>query len=111
MAKCNGCGNEAATRVRSFFFEGKLVDICDVCSEVKAKAVPDVWYGYGSGTHTEENIAYPKGHPSEGQPIPFSDKRSKAEAMRIAGVREAGDKKHGMRNESHIHFKKKTYFI
>lgn len=70
---------------------------------------PDVWYGYGSGVHSEENIAYPKGHPNEGQPIPFHDKRSKAAAMKIAGVREAGDRIHGARNEDMVPKNRKTY--
>lgn len=70
---------------------------------------PDVWYGYGSGVHSEENIAYPKGHPNEGQPIPFHDKRSKAAAMKIAGVREAGDRVHGSRDESMVPRNRKTY--
>lgn len=73
-------------------------------------AVPDVWYGYGSGEHTEENIAYPKGHPKEGQPIPFHDKQSKRAAMREAGVREAGDRIHGARNEDMVPKNRKKYF-
>lgn len=68
-------------------------------------SVPDVYYGYGSGVQTEENIADPK----TGKPIPFYDRTSKAAAMKMAGVQEAGDRVHGMRNESHLH--RKTYFV
>lgn len=68
---------------------------CTFCSGRTPSTSPDVSYPYGSGTHTEDNIRYPNGHPKGGQCIPFSDKRSKKEAMRIAGVREAGDRIHG----------------
>jgi len=53
-----------------------------------------VWYGYGSGTHTDENIC----DPASGQPIPFSSRQGKWEAMQKAGVREVGDKVHGSRS-------------
>jgi hypothetical protein len=51
----------------------------------------------------EENIADPK----TGKPIPFYDKQSKAAAMRQAQVQEAGDRKHGARNDE---TKRRTYF-
>ena len=66
---------------------------CSDCWNGKCPGVPDVWYGYGSGTHVEENIA----DPATGQPIPFSSKQGKWEAMKKAGVVEAGDKVHGAR--------------
>lgn len=77
---------------------------CKECRHGKA-SVPDVWYGYGSGTHTEENIADPK----TGEPIPFYDKQSKAAAMKMAGVREAGDRVHGCRIDDMTPQKRKTY--
>ena len=77
---------------------------CRACHTGTNTCVPDVWYGYGSGIHTEENIC----DPQTGKPIPFYDKQSKAAAMKIAGVREAGDRKHGMRNEDSL--KRRTYF-
>lgn len=85
--------------------DGKTLRIyCKQCvSNVGGTAIPDVWYGYGSGIHTEENIADPK----TGKPIPFYDKRSKAAAMKQAEVQEAGDRVHGARNEEGL--KKRTY--
>jgi hypothetical protein len=77
--------------------------IAETTATEKPRRVPDAWYGYGSGVHSEENIADPK----TGQPIPFYDKHSKAAAMKMAGVREVGDKIHGSRNETG---KRKTYF-
>jgi hypothetical protein len=68
--------------------------LCDCCHNGTSASKPDVWYGYGSGTHTEENICDPK----TGNPIPFSSPRGKLEAMRKAGVVEAGDKFHGARS-------------
>jgi len=97
--ECRGCKNTQAIRVKTVYkFEG-IEETCDSC---KPKSfgdtfLPDVWYGYGSGEHSEENIAYPRGHEKEGQPIPFSSKRGKAEAMKLAGIKEAGDKIHGSR--------------
>ncbi len=83
---------------------------CSGCVSGATSASPDVYYGYGSGTHSEENIAYPNGHPQAGQPIPFSSKREKAMAMKIAGVREAGDKVKGMRRDDMVKENRKKYF-
>lgn len=77
---------------------------CKDCLSGVTVGLPDVYYGYGSGIQTEENIADPK----TGKPIPFYDKQSKKAAMEIAQVREAGDRVHGARNEDNLH--KKTYF-
>ncbi len=77
---------------------------------VRGGGLPDVYYGYGSGVHSEENIAYPHGHEKDGQPIPFWDKASKRDAMRLAGVKEAGDRVHGSRNEDMVPGKRKKYF-
>lgn len=55
--------------------------------------VHDVWYGYGSGTHIEENIC----DPDTGKPIPFSSKNEKWAAMQKAKVAEVGDRVHGAR--------------
>lgn len=65
--------------------------------------IHDVYIGKGSGVQYEENIADPK----TGDPIPFYDKPSKLAAMKQAGVREAGDRIHGARNEEYL--KRKTY--
>lgn len=101
--ECRGCGNKEAVRTKTTYSTSEIKETCDKCSPAKLGGyLIDVWYGYGSGEHSEENIAYPKGHPKEGSPIPFYDKRSKLEAMKIAGVIEAGDKIHGTRNESHL---------
>lgn len=78
--------------------------LCRDCHKGRG-AVPDVYYGYGSGTHTEENIADPK----TGEPIPFWDKASKRDAMRRAGVIEAGDRVHGARNEDMVPKNRKKY--
>jgi hypothetical protein len=71
----------------------KFEKTCVSCFDGKQPMIRDVYYGYGSGTHTEENIC----DPQTGQPIPFSSKEGKWEAMQKAGVREVGDKVHGAR--------------
>lgn len=105
MFRCGQCGLERQDDdflMAKVMTEG-LLKFCRMCVSNKA-SIPDVWYGYGSGVHSEENIADPK----TGQPIPFWDKKSKAEAMKKAGVRESGDKVHGARLDSHT---RRKYFI
>lgn len=108
--KCKGC--DATTDLVYFCIpiKGTPYALCHGCKGAGFTAIPDVWYGYGSGEHSEENIAYPNGHPQAGQPIPFHDKRSKAMAMKIAGVREAGDRIRGVRNEDMVPQNRKKYF-
>lgn len=108
MFNCGACGQEREDGDFSVakIANDKFVKFCKSCSSGSG-GTPDVWYGYGSGEHTEENIAYPKGHPLSGQPIPFHDKRSKLAAMRQAGVRECGDRVHGSRPD---HTKRRTFF-
>lgn len=103
---CCVCNSE-----QTVFFKAELdrvVAWCRECSKRPYSATVDVAYPYGSGTHTEENIAYPSGHEKQGEPIPFSSKRGKLEAMKIAGVRESGDRIHGAINSQKP---KKTYFV
>lgn len=73
--------------------DGKFEKYCTDCVSGTLKTKPDVWYGYGSGTHTEENIC----DPQTGKPIPFSSPEQKKAAMKMAGVVEAGDTFHGAR--------------
>lgn len=111
MEHCSGCNKsfEEVSLVKCVISGNGFYKYCNKCSQPSGASIPDVWYGYGSGEHSEENIAYPKGHPRQGQPIPFFDKRSKKAAMEQAGIREAGDRKHGARNESNAG--KKKYFL
>lgn len=93
--RCRQYIDEQEVRLRRIVTNdsGKWEKYCDRCVS-GVTGIPDVWYGYGSGTHTEENICDPK----SGQPIPFSSKREKQEAMRRAGVVEVGDRVHGSRS-------------
>ncbi len=106
---CIRCSAEIKSGAMRVISDGlNSVYECAKCMP-RVGAVPDVWYGYGSGVHSEENIAYPNGHPNAGEPIPFHDKASKRDAMRIAGVREAGDRVRGVRNEDMVPRNRKTY--
>lgn len=98
LDKCASCSTSDGLVFWSVSPAGETFALCRSCRKAPMSAIPDVAYPYGSGTHTEENIAYPNGHPRAGQPIPFWSKKSKAEAMKLAGVREAGDRKHGALN-------------
>lgn len=105
--KCRGCKNEHAYRITTFMVDGELNDRCDRCGDTSSGPLnPDVYYGYGSGTHIEENIA----DPATGKPIPFSSKREKWEAMKKAGVIEAGDRVKGYRREDMVPQNRKKYF-
>lgn len=106
---CAGCNTNDRTTFKFWKItaKGDTLVWCRTCFTGKSVAIPDVYYGYGSGEHVEENIAYPNGHPKSGQPIPFHDKASKKLAMDIAGVREAGDAVHGARKS---YGQRKTFF-
>jgi hypothetical protein len=106
---CSHCDKELSETIKLVVVKKEVAKPTQV-QIVKGGGTPDVWYGYGSGTHSEENIAYPKGHEKAGEPIPFWDKASKRDAMRLAGVKEAGDRIHGSRNEDMTPGKRKTYF-
>lgn len=85
--------------------QGNYSRVCSFCASGNP-TLPDVYIGKTSGAVMyEENIADPK----TGQPIPFYDKVSKKAAMKLAGVREAGDRINGARNEDLLHRKK--YFV
>lgn len=102
---CSHCDHEVAEKIKLEVVKREKPETSEI-KMVKGSGTPDVWYGYGSGIHTEENIADPK----TGEPIPFWDKRSKLAAMRKAGVKEAGDRVHGARNEEMLPQKRKKYF-
>lgn len=94
-AGCNRFIDEDKIRLRRIVTSdtGRFDKYCSDC--VKGiTGVKDVWYGYGSGTHIEENIC----DPATGNPIPFSSKSEKYAAMQKAGVVEAGDRIHGSRS-------------
>jgi len=109
--KCNGCGSNTAAWARMGFSEGKMYEVCDVCSNVAAPWNPDVAMSYPDQYKDGHVIRDPNLCDKKGQPIPFSSKREKAIIMKQLGVRQAlsAEKVHGARNESHLH--RKRYFF
>lgn len=112
-SNCSGCGREFGTGEGQVSWtkailhnDGSSTVFCRGCYSTP-RGVPDVFIGNGNGVMYEENIADPK----TGKPIPFYDKRSKLAAMKQAGVREAGDRKHGMRNEEMWKYRRKHDLI
>lgn len=94
---CESCKryiDEDAVKLRRIVTNdsGKFQKFCKDCVNGTTH-IKDVWYGYGSGEHVEENIC----SPQTGKPIPFSSKRGKWEAMQKAGIHEVGDRIHGAR--------------
>jgi len=116
---CPTCASTVAAVLRYRIVNGESVGTCDMCSNVRASdgALPDVYLGSGGGIKYDEHLAW--GHTGnkavddrcEGKPIPYSTKREKALAMKLAGVRQAdsAERQRGARNESHLH--RRTYFI
>ena len=96
---CEGCGFKYAARVRKWVDEatGNVITACDECGKVPSVWLPDAYLGGRGGTRTSEHLADPK----TGKPIPYSSKREKAAVMRMLGVREAGDAKHGSKNANY----------
>lgn len=91
---CAGCGATEDFVFYRITVKNEPLVYCRSCHSGKLRGKGDVYYGYGSGEHTEENICDPK----TGEPIPFSSPRGKQEAMKIAGVVEAGDRVRGVRS-------------
>lgn len=94
-ARCTKYIDEIDVKLRKIITSdsGRFDKYCNNCIHGNA-GIKDVWYGYGSGTHTEENIC----DPASGQPIPFSSKQQKWEAMQKARICEVGDTVHGARS-------------
>lgn len=103
---CSGCGFDKAARLRGMIDPEtkKYVEVCDVCGNLGAIWLPDVYLGgVGGQERTDENLC-----DSKGKPIPFSTKREKAAIMNMLNLRQAdsAEHQHGARNEA----KRKTYF-
>jgi len=91
--KCDGCGNENATRIRTYFDDNKqMKEICDKCGVVSNTASPDVYF---RDAYFDGNLGDGK-HPY-GQWI--TSKTHKAKIMREQGVSERGDRIRGARTE------------
>lgn len=90
---CVGCGSKEDFVFYRIDIKNNTTVLCRNCHKGNRPGVRDVWYGYGSGEHTEENIC----DPATGKPIPFSSREGKYQAMKKAGVVEAGDTIHGAR--------------
>jgi len=91
--KCEGCGNEHANRVRTYFDENKQMrEVCDKCGLVSNTATPDVYFRseYFDGNLGDEKHPYGRW---------ITSKTHKADIMREQGVREAGDRIRGARME------------
>lgn len=82
--KCDACGTNKA-RVQMLVAPGEWV--CDLCSDVPAPTIPDVYWGNG---RIIENLV-----DERGQPIRFMSKGHKAAVLKEKGLSEIGDKIHG----------------
>lgn len=96
--KCDGCGNEHAIRIKTYFDnvpgeteKSQMKEFCDVCGSVNNSTVlPDVYF---RKPYFDENLGDPK-HPY-GQHV--ESKAHKARIMREQNVREHGDRVRGAR--------------
>lgn len=87
---CDGCGNENAYRMR-FSSYGCT---CNRCGDVRVYN-PDVYF---KGEYLDRNLVDPY-KPEQKDGVWISSRAQKARIMEQLKVREAGDKRHGMRLE------------
>lgn len=101
---CDGCGSDKAARVRIGYTNDVKWECCDVCENIPAVWLPDVYIGSKGGIQTDSNLCNDKG-----QPIPFHTKREKAAIMNMLKVKQhdSAEHQHGSRSET----KRKTYFM
>jgi hypothetical protein len=101
---CENCGATDAVGIRIGYTNGVKWEICDRCSDIKFRAMPDVYFGNKSGIQTDPNLC----DKTTGKEIPFSSKREKAAIMKHLGLRQSvsAEKQHGARNEMYLHRKK-----
>jgi len=97
--KCEGCGNEHAVRIKTYFDnlpgetkKTQMKEICDKCGVVSNTASKDVYF---RKPYFDDNLGDEK-HPY-GQMI--ESKEHKHSVMREQGVHEAGDRIRGARME------------
>ena len=88
---CDTCGNKAAIRMR-FTERGGC---CDHCGRLSSVESPDVYF---NRPYLDPNLidVY---KPEQRNGVWIESRRQKAEIMKRLGVREAGDKRGGMRLE------------
>lgn len=99
---CNGCGNEAAhrVRVRPVREPGDdknmpvLSESCDRCAGLRNLDFPDVSF---TEPYMDPNLAHPD-RPWEVDGVWIESKRHKAMLMKEQDLREIGDRKGGARN-------------
>ena len=100
--KCDGCGNEKAIFIKTYFdnnygvdvngekIKSQMKEMCEKCGLVVTKGTADVFF---RKEYFDQNLGDEK-HP-EGQWI--TSKAHKAKIMREQNVREKGDRVHGSR--------------
>lgn len=90
---CNGCGNQQARVWRRY--EGGQ-EACDACGGLGSVYVPDVFF---KSPYLDENLGNPKRDAKEKNGVWVESRRHKAQLMAEQGLREAGDRVRGARNE------------
>ena len=100
--ECATCGNKHPYRfLVRIDSNGKREESCDRCGNLSPIVMPDAYLEGKGGIRSEEHLA-----DKNGNPIPYGTKGEKAAIMKKLGVREAGDRVGGSRNEEYINRRK-----
>ena len=103
--RCNRCGSDDSIRMRIIYDTetNRTHEICDRCGFRTSVCIPDTYF---RTPYFDENLADEQ--HTHGQFI--ESKRHKAQIMRQLGIREAGDRIHGSRNQEFKHYGEKNKF-
>lgn len=94
---CEACGSTLYARQKAVIGnDNKTHWMCNDCGDVAPVWLPDVFLEGRGGERSNEHLADPK----TGQPILYNSKRQKAAILRMLGVREGGDARHGDKNRA-----------
>jgi hypothetical protein len=93
--ECDTCGNKFAYRIRTKFFDNKIISCCDSCGNLDQVHVADVYF---KEPYYDENIVDDKISSTWTKGTFVTSRSHKAELMKKYYLYESGDKIHGARN-------------
>ena len=91
---CGSCGRESYC-LKVYYTSNGTRESCRYCGDFRVPFTPDVYF---DGPYFEANFATPD--KPQGQWV--ESRKHKASILQSLGCREAGDRQHGARNESHV---------
>ena len=103
--KCDGCGNDKAWSItyKKEAISGKIYPECNKCFDPSISHNPDVYFKQPYWDEHLMDWDDPTCNNATGTWI--RSKEHKAYVMKKLGIREAGDRKHGFRNEDMLRYR------